>query len=119
MNISFPIIELIDRLTIAKIKIEKGLDSQIEYEYYFNQAIKFDLEQIQPLINELEKIHRAIWLLESELKSGVEDKLPLEEIGRRAILIRDWNNKRIAVKNQIAKILNCSVREIKKDHLSE
>ena len=39
--------------------------------------------------------------------------------GRRAILIRNWNNKRIAIKNSLAEILNCPVREIKQDHLSE
>ena len=54
-----------------------------------------------------------------ELKSGREDKLSLEEIGHRAIAIRDWNNKRITVKNKIAELLGCSVKEIKKEHLSE
>lgn len=35
-----------------------------------------------------------------------------KEIERRAVLIRDHNNKRIAIKNQIAEIFNCPVREI-------
>jgi len=42
----------------------------------------------------------------------------LEEIGRRAIAIRDWNNKRLVLKNSAAELLKCDVREIKKDHLS-
>jgi hypothetical protein len=57
--------------------------------------------------------------LEKELKSGRENELPLEEIGRRAIKIRDWNNKRVSIKNAMAEKLSCPVREIKKDHLSE
>ena len=49
-----------------------------------------------------------------------EAELPLEEIGRRAILIRDWNNKRVAIKNHIAEQLKTDqVRETKTDHLSE
>ena len=43
----------------------------------------------------------------------------LTEIGRRAIAIRDMNNKRIAFKNTIAEKLNDPVREVKQDHLSE
>jgi len=53
------------------------------------------------------------------LKAGREQELPLEEIGRRAIAIRDHNNRRIAIKNALAEQLECPVREIKRDHLSE
>jgi hypothetical protein len=64
-------------------------------------------------------VHNTIWDLESELKTGREAELPLEEIGRRAIAIRDHNNERIRIKNAIAERLECPVREIKQDHLSE
>ena len=64
-------------------------------------------------------IHHAIWDLEWQLKSGVEQMLSLQEIGRRAIAIRDHNNKRIAYKNSIATILGHPVREIKHDHLAD
>jgi hypothetical protein len=57
--------------------------------------------------------------LEWELKTGQEEKLELAEIGRRAIAIRNMNNKRIAFKNTIAEKLNDPVREIKQDHLSD
>jgi hypothetical protein len=71
------------------------------------------------MINELYQIHSNIWALEAELKSGKESDLDLNEIGKRAIEIRNWNNRRVAIKNQIAELLNCPVREIKKDHLSQ
>jgi hypothetical protein len=45
--------------------------------------------------------------------------LSLQEIGRRAIAIRDFNNKRIVYKNSIATILGHPVREIKQDHLAD
>ena len=64
-------------------------------------------------------IRNQIWNLEAELKTGRETELALEEIGRRAIAIRDHNNTRIALKNTMAEKLNCPVREIKKEHLSE
>jgi hypothetical protein len=118
MNITFPVIELLDRLIIAKIKLDKTNANHDEYAYYQTQAEQFDLAPVQNLLDELEHIHRTIWSLESELKSGVEDQLSLEEIGRRAIAIRNQNNLRIKIKNQLAEQLNCTVREIKQDHLS-
>jgi hypothetical protein len=84
-----------------------------------NQATQLNLTLIEDLYINLMAIHNQIWELESELKTGREAELPLEEIGRRAIAIRDHNNKRIAIKNAIAERLGCGVREIKQDHLSQ
>ena len=120
MNITFPIIELIDRLAIAEIKFKRtqGANEE-ELTWYLNQALPYDLTEVEDLYINLVAIHNQIWDLESELKTGREAELPLEEIGRRAIAIRDWNNQRIRVKNAIAERLECTVREIKQDHLSE
>ena len=119
MNMMFPIIELIDRLAIAEIKHEKTQLNQVEVQWYRNSFQNYDLESITEDFEELKKIHRTIWGLESDLKSFKEHLHPLEEIGRRAILIRDYNHKRVELKNSMASKLNCSVREIKHDHLSE
>jgi hypothetical protein len=118
-KIIFPVIELIDRLAIAEVKFKRTGANEEELTYYMNQAIHFDLTDVIELYADLIKIHNQIWDLESELKTGREAELPLEEIGRRAIAIRDHNNKRIAIKNAIAEQLDCPVREIKQDHLSE
>ena len=115
----FPVIELVDRYAIAKLKHFKTGVNQIEVDFYKEQLKSYDLAAVSSEIDELYKIHEVIWSLESELKTGREQELPLEEIGRRAILIRDWNNKRIILKNKIAETLNCPVREIKQDHLSQ
>jgi len=117
--IQFPVIELIDRLAIADVKFQRTGANREELSWYMNQAAGLDLDSIKELYNNLVTIHNQIWDLESELKTGREAELPLEEIGRRAIAIRDHNNKRIALKNTIAERLGCGVREIKQDHLSQ
>jgi hypothetical protein len=119
MSYYFPVIELFDRLAIAEVKWERTHSNQEELDWYRLQVQDFDLDLVKTYFDELKNIHNTIWGLEAELKSGLEEELSLEEIGRRAILIRNWNNKRITIKNSIAEILNCPVREIKQDHLSE
>jgi hypothetical protein len=119
MNPIFPVIELIDRLAIAEIKFQRTSANEIELTWYKTQSLQIDINKIVTEYEDLKRIHNEIWELESELKSGYESKLSLEEIGRRAIAIRDHNNKRVTLKNAIAEKLSCPVREVKKDHLSE
>jgi DNA polymerase III delta prime subunit len=118
MNPIFPIIELIDRLAIAEVKFKRTNANKEELEWYTRQSLNINLHKVVNEYEDLKRIHNQIWDLESELKTGKEAELSLEEIGRRAIAIRDHNNKRITLKNTIAEILGCTVREIKKDHLS-
>ena len=119
MNPVFPVIELVDRLAIAEIKFERTKANEPEVLWYMNQALRIDISKIVDEYEELKRIHNRIWDLEAELKTGRESELSLEEIGRRAITIRNHNNKRVALKNAMAEKLNCSVKEIKKNHLSE
>jgi hypothetical protein len=113
----FPTIELYDRLAIAEVKWEKTLANKAELAWYQDHcSVSADVRE---LYEDLKDIHRRIWALESELKTGREQELALEEIGRRAIAIRDLNNQRINLKNTIAERLGDPVREIKMDHLSE
>lgn len=115
----FPISELVDRYCIAKLKLEKTGKNQIEFQFYQSGLQHVDTDLINQEIRDLYNIHKEIWNLESLLKSGLEQKIALEEIGRRAIEIRNWNNKRIKIKNKIAEILSDPVTEIKQDHISE
>ena len=119
MNITFPVVELFDRYAIACVKWQRTKSNEDELMYYQKQIDQFDVELIKEPLESLTSIHNIIWDLEWQLKTGVEDKLPLAEIGRRAIAIRDFNNKRVTYKNQIAELLNDTVKEIKQDHLSE
>lgn len=115
----FPVIELVDRYAIAKLKFDKTQANKDEFDFYVNQLVGYDLTNVELELDDLYEIHKQIWNLEAQLKAGKENELPLEEIGRRAIAIRDLNNKRIALKNSMANKLGCIVREVKQDHLSE
>lgn len=119
MTLKFPIVELIDRLAIAEVKFQRTQANREELLWYKDQALHVDLSEVVNEYEDLKRIHNEIWNLEAELKSGREAELALEDIGRRAIAIRDHNNKRVALKNAIAEKLECPVREIKKDHLSQ
>lgn len=122
-----PVLELIDRLCIARVKFERtkgGNQAELDwYEDKYQQLIQQLNEQqrgtLDHNIAEITTIHNKIWDLEWQLKSGVEHLLPMDEIGRRAIAIRDWNNRRISYKNSIAELFGATVREIKTDHLSD
>lgn len=121
-----PELELIDRLCIARVKFERtsgGNQDELDwYESRYQELIQNlspdQLTQLQNDIAEITKIHNRIWDLEWQLKSGVEHLLEMDEIGRRAIAIRDNNNRRIAYKNSIAALFGLKMREIKTDHLS-
>lgn len=120
MTPMFPVIELMDRLTIAEIKFERTNGAnRLELDWYLDQVKKYDLSIIATELIELKSIHNNIWNLEADLKSGMENLHSLEEIGRRAIAIRDMNNKRVALRNLMAEKFNDSVREIKFNHASE
>jgi len=117
----FPVLELIDRLCIARVKWERTNHSnKEELDWYENAWQQFPSSpELDYHIEELTKIHNGIWDLEWQLKSGVEQQLSLDEIGRRAINIRNLNNQRIEHKNAAAKLLDDPVREVKQDHLSD
>lgn len=115
----FPIGELIDRYCIAKLKFERTGLNQLELTFYQEQIVQVDIDKISKEMKDLYNVHVEIWNLESQLKSGLEHHLSLDEIGLRAIEIRNWNSKRIVLKNAIADALADPIKEIKRDHLSQ
>ena len=116
-----PVLELIDRLCIARVKHARTQGAnQVERDWYEHKLAQLPQStELDAAIQAMTDIHHAIWDLEWQLKSGVEQMLSLQEIGRRAIAIRDFNNKRIAYKNSVASILGHPVKEIKHDHLAD
>ena len=116
-----PVLELIDRLCIARVKHARTQGAnQVELDWYEDKLSQLPQSaELTEVIERMTDIHHAIWDLEWQLKSGVEQMLSLQEIGRRAIAIRDFNNKRIAYKNSVAHIVGHPVTEIKKDHLAD
>ena len=115
----FPVIEIVDRYAIAVVKHEKTNGAnQEELEFYLDQINKIIIDLSNPKLLELIEHHRYVWSLEDDFKKAKIDNLPLEEIGRRALYIRDFGYRRVDLKNDFAKILGDPVREIKQDHVT-
>ena len=116
----FPIIEIVDRYAIAVVKHEKtNGDNQEELNFYLDQINEVGIDLLDPKLVELIEHHRYVWSLEDDFKKAKIDNLPLEEIGRRALYIRDIGYRRVDLKNDFAELLNDPVREIKKEHITE
>lgn len=117
----FPVIEIVDRYAIAVVKFEKtnGANKE-ELDFYLSQMKSTNINPLNSKVIELIEHHAYVWSLEDDFKKAKIDNLPLEEIGRRALHIRDIGYKRVDLKNSIAELLDIdSVREIKRDHISE
>jgi hypothetical protein len=116
----FPIIELVDRYTIAIVKYKRTRGANLaELDFYTQQMSALDQNLIRNELDALVDLHDKIWGMEDDFKKCRLDGVDLAEIGQRALDIRDLNNSRVTLKNQIAELLNDPVREIKQDHVSE
>jgi hypothetical protein len=115
----FPVIEIVDRYAIAVVKHEKTNGAnQEELDFYLEQMKQANINPSDVKVIELIEHHRYVWSLEDDFKKAKIDALPLEEIGRRAIYIRDIGYRRVDLKNALAEMVNDPVREIKKDHIT-
>lgn len=111
----FPVIELVDRYAIAVVKHKKTQGAnQDELDFYLNQINELGIDLSDPRLIELIQHHEYVWNLEDDFKKAKIDSLPLEEIGRRALHIRDVGYIRMELKNSLAELLDDPVREIKK-----
>ena len=115
----FPVIEIVDRYTIAVVKHEKTNGAnQEELDFYLGQMKEANINPSDVKVIELIEHHRYVWSLEDDFKKAKIDALPLEEIGRRALYIRDIGYRRVDLKNALAEMVNDPVREIKQDHVT-
>ena len=106
-----PISEIIDRYTITKLKLEKT-DENVKEELL---AYKNELEQYKTNLDKYIKlmydINSKIWDTESDIRKGTD--MPLKEIGRLALKVRDLNCERNAIKAEIVDIFSEGFKEIK------
>lgn len=111
--------DLIDRLSILTRKIYFNDDTSIsEHRYLEKHLSAFDVDgKLITNAIRLSMMNFEIWNLENDIRKGGEDKFTLEEIGRRAIQIRDLNKRRIAYKNNITNRSE-GFREVKINHRS-
>lgn len=118
MNIT----EVIDRLSIMLHKVEKiGVACLPEFYAYAKEILvnskPEDFGDLVKCLRELYRINGIIWALESDIRLGKEDKLGLEEVGRRALQIRNLNAERVEAKNKLAGKRG-TFKDIKSDHAS-
>ena len=106
-----PISEIIDRYTITKLKSERT-DEDVNAEL---KAYKLELDKYNTDLNKyielMYDINSKIWETESDIRKGTE--LPLEEIGRLALKVRDLNCDRNAIKADIVDCFSEGFKEIK------
>jgi hypothetical protein len=110
----FPVIELVDRWCIAKLKFSKLGNNKEELDFYTEQLHDIDFELIQKELDRLYEVHAQVWEVEDDFKKKrVDDQFDLAEIGRRALYVRDIMEERYVLKNIIADKLNDPVKERK------
>lgn len=112
--------DVIDRWTIAYLKHYRGkIDTYDECEEYRVYSENYDIKVIKEAFDGLLKANGDIWTLESDIRQGKEGELGLEEVGRRALAIRDLNAGRIKIKNQLNERFEEGFVEVKVNHASQ
>lgn len=125
----YPLDELIDKRSIIQLKMERipkrKEELKKEYEDYTSAILEYENEKIiSPLDvvewhEELYKINGQIWNLEGDIRLGKEGKLGLEEVGKRALAIRNLNSERILVKRDIVARTGVGYKDVKDNHASQ
>ena len=111
-----PLSEILDRYTITKLKSERtNEDVSDELRTYKKEVDNPDYversNQIISFIDRLYEINGELWDTEGDIRKGVE--MPLEEIGRLALKVRDLNCKRNEIKAEIVDTFSEGFKEIK------
>ena len=119
-----PLSEVLDRLSIVQLKIERIGESHLllEREALEKAVQDFNKKGVnisESWLQQLIAINSQIWDLEADIRKGKEDELGLEEVGRRAILIRNKNKQRVAIKNKIIEKTGLGFKDVKMAHASE
>ena len=113
--------DLVDRLTVLLLKLAHGLkvrDETIAYVDAMESEHWWASPGMAVLFVDLLIVNARIWGLESELRRGLEAQVGFEELGHRAIRIRDLNARRVHLKNLITEFSKAGTVEVKTDHLS-
>tara|TARA_B100000945_G_C20167109_1_gene495950 strand:+ start:218 stop:580 length:363 start_codon:yes stop_codon:yes gene_type:complete len=106
-----PISEIIDRYTITKLKSERTNENVIEELRIYQNELESYNTDLKLYISRMYDINGKIWDTESDIRKGT--KLPLEEIGRLALKVRDLNCERNAIKAEIVDQFSEGFKEIK------
>ena len=106
-----PISEIVDRYTITKLKSERtDEDVEEELECYLNEIKSYDAD-LDEYIESLYIVNGRLWDTEGDIRKGTD--LPLEEIGRLALKVRDLNCDRNAIKAHLVEKFAEGFKELK------
>jgi hypothetical protein len=125
--------DLVDRLSILTLKSERlPPNAEVRREYVAIRNACEDAGISSAAFEKLFEVNGKIWDLESDIRKGRENTLELSsdvkvmdfdklrqlaEVGRRALMIRDLNGKRVELKNTLNTRLGGFI-EVKGDHAS-
>ena len=111
-----PLSEILDRYTITKLKSErtnedvseelKTYKAEIEKPIYSEKS-----NQVISFIDRLYEINGQLWDTEKDIRNGVD--MPLKEVGRLALKVRDLNCKRNEIKAEVVDVFAEGFKEIK------
>ena len=117
-----PVPEVADRYTIALLKIERLGSDEIDMDEmrkqidYYREGLKLEDPELSILVNDLYEINGKMWDAEYAIRKGQDENLGLEEIGRRALQIRDLNRIRMKVKNDIIELTGDGFKDCKMNY---
>jgi len=118
--IQYPLPELLDRMSICKLKTERIGEPQCfkELDFLKSALITYDFAESDFYLQKLYEVNSKIWDMESDIRNGLDEELGLDEIGRRAIKIRETNKVRVSIKNEIVKKSKSGFEDVKMNHIA-
>tara|TARA_B100001250_G_scaffold27269_1_gene22504 strand:+ start:3476 stop:3838 length:363 start_codon:yes stop_codon:yes gene_type:complete len=105
-----PTSEIIDRYTITLLKSERTEEDVSEELEAYKQELP-DTDIAQNFIDRMYEINGKLWDTEGDIRKGVD--MPLEEVGRLAIKVRELNQIRNGIKGEIVDEFAEGFKEIK------
>ena len=111
-----PLSEILDRYTITQLKSERTNEDVSEelktYKAEIDKPIYSEKSnQIASFIDRLYGINSRLWDTEKDIRNGVD--MPLKEVGRLALQVRDLNCKRNEIKAAVVDVFAEGFKEIK------
>ncbi|MEC7864636.1 MAG: hypothetical protein VX890_01815 [Pseudomonadota bacterium] len=111
-----PISEILDRYTITKLKSERTNENVTDELQTYKRELNNPVyarksKQIKSFIDRLYRVNGKLWETEGDIRKGID--MPLEEVGRLALKVRDLNIKRNEIKAEIVDTFSEGFKEIK------
>ena len=113
--------ELIDKLSIISKKDQfnlQGARQELDTMMKWLNDLGIDAYLILSIIR-ITEANMSIWNLEHELRNAKEGDIPLDEVGRIAIKVREHNKGRVRYMNELDSLCGAEHITEKVKHLSE